>query len=64
MRGAQERFKPIYMGTFKKMEIKSDKPLVLHTDGEVYAGFNHSVHYLKAELLPGALEVIAPKPES
>jgi YegS/Rv2252/BmrU family lipid kinase len=64
MRGAQERFKPIYMGTFKKMEIKSDKPLVLHTDGEVYAGFSHSVHYLKAELLPGALEVIAPKSES
>jgi YegS/Rv2252/BmrU family lipid kinase len=64
MRGAQERFKPIYMGTFKQMEIKSDKPLVLHTDGEVYAGFSHDVHYLKAELLPGVLEVIAPKPKS
>jgi YegS/Rv2252/BmrU family lipid kinase len=62
MKGTQERFKPVYMGTFKQMEIKSDKPLVLHTDGEVYAGFSHNVHYLKAELLPGALEVIAAKP--
>jgi len=61
MRGAQERFKPIYMGTFRKIEIKSDKPLVLHTDGEVYAGFTHDIHYLKAELLPEALEVITPK---
>jgi YegS/Rv2252/BmrU family lipid kinase len=64
MRGTQERFKPVYFGTFKQMEIKSDKPLVLHTDGEVYAGFSHDVHYLKAELLPGVLEVISSKPES
>jgi YegS/Rv2252/BmrU family lipid kinase len=62
MRGTQERFKPVYMGTFKQIEIKSDKPLVLHTDGEVFAGFNHNVHYLKAELLPNTLEVIVPKP--
>ena len=63
MKGSQERFKPVYMGTFTQMEIKSDKPLVLHTDGEVYAGFSHDVHQLKVELLPGALEVIAPEPE-
>jgi YegS/Rv2252/BmrU family lipid kinase len=64
MRGTQERFKPVYMSTFKKIEIKSDKPLVLHTDGEVFAGFSHDVHYLKAELLPDALEVIVPKPRA
>ncbi|MEN8240898.1 MAG: diacylglycerol kinase family protein [Chloroflexota bacterium] len=64
MKGTQERFKPVYMGTFKQMEIKSDKPLVLHTDGEVYAGFSHEVHYLKIDLLPDALEVIVPKPAS
>lgn len=62
MKGSQERFKPVYMGTFKQMEIKSDKPLVLHTDGEVYAGFSHDVHYLKVDLLPDALEVVVPKP--
>ena len=64
MKGSQERFKPVYMGTFKQMEIKSDVPLVLHTDGEVYAGFSHNVHYLKVDLLPAALEVIVPKPAS
>jgi diacylglycerol kinase (ATP) len=63
MKGSQEKFKPVYMGTFKQMEITSDKPLVLHTDGEVYAGFSHDVHKLKVELLPGAFEVIAAKPE-
>lgn len=62
MKGSQERFKPVYMGTFKHMEIKSDKPLVLHTDGEVFAGFSHDVHYLKIDLLPDAIEVITPKP--
>lgn len=62
MKGSQERFKPVYMGTFKQMEIKSDVPLVLHTDGEVFAGFSHDVHYLKIDLLPAALEVVVPKP--
>ena len=61
MNGTQEKDRKVYMGTFKKMEIRSDKPLYLHTDGEMFAGFNHDVHYLKIEILPQALEVIVPK---
>ncbi len=63
MNGTQEKDKAVYMGTFKKMEIKSDKPLYLHTDGEMFAGFNHDIHNLKIEILPGAIEVLVPKPE-
>jgi diacylglycerol kinase family enzyme len=60
MKGTQERFKQVHPGTFKKMVINSKQPLVLHTDGEVFAGFSHSVHQLKIEILPKALEVIVP----
>jgi len=54
MNGTQEKDSKVYMGTFKTMEIRSDKPLYLHTDGEMFAGFNHNVHYLKIEILPQA----------
>lgn len=61
MQGTQEKDKSVYMGRFKSMEIHSDKPLYLHTDGEMFAGFGQEVHYLKVEILPDALEVIVPE---
>ncbi len=61
MNGTQEKDPKVYMDTFKSIEIESDVPLYLHTDGELYAGLNHDVHYLKIEILPQALEVIVPE---
>jgi YegS/Rv2252/BmrU family lipid kinase len=61
MNGTQEKDKDVYMGTFKTMEIESDVPLYLHSDGEQFAGFNHDIRRLKVEILPGALEVIVPE---
>ncbi len=61
MNGTQESDKAVYMGTFKTLEIDSDKPLYLHADGEMFAGFNHDVHHLKIEVLPQALDVIVPE---
>ena len=60
MSGKQERFKQIHPGRFKKMVINSVQPLVLHTDGEVFAGFSHDIHQLTIEILPQALEVVVP----
>ena len=61
MNGTQEKDPKVYMDTFKSIEIESDVPMYLHTDGELYAGLNHDVHYLKIEILPQALEVIVPE---
>lgn len=63
MNGTQEKDSKVYMGTFKTLEIESDSPLYLHTDGEQFAGFNQNIRYLKAEIIPGALEVIVPEKE-
>jgi YegS/Rv2252/BmrU family lipid kinase len=61
MNGTQERFtKIVHPGTFKSMEIHSQQPLVLHTDGESFTGFSHNVRHLKIEILPQALEVMVP----
>ena len=61
MNGTQEKDPNVYMDTFTSMEIESDVPLYLHTDGELFAGLNHDVHYLKISILPKALEVIVPE---
>jgi diacylglycerol kinase (ATP) len=61
MNGTQERFPNIVTpGKFKKMEIISQQPLYMHTDGEVFAGFSHNVRHIKVEIIPGALEVMTP----
>jgi diacylglycerol kinase family enzyme len=59
MRGTHERFKQVRLGTFQRLELQSDRPLLIHTDGEIFAGFGVDVHSLKAEILPGALEIMA-----
>ena len=41
----------------KTMRLKSSKPLFIHTDGEIFAGFGTDVRELALEILPQALEV-------
>lgn len=61
MQGTQSRFKQVKFFTFKKLEIKAEQDLVIHTDGEVFAGFNSGVRHVTIEILPAALQVMAPK---
>lgn len=58
MRGTHGRFSSVYMGTLKKLALKSDKPMYIHTDGEIYAGFGTDVREINLEIIPEALEVV------
>lgn len=61
MNGTQEKFdKIVTPGLFKKMTIESKQPLILHTDGESFAGPSHNVRFLSVEILPDAIEVMVP----
>ncbi len=59
MKGTHGRLKQVKMGQFKRMEIQSNKPLYIHTDGEIFAGFGVDVRDLSVEIIPGAIEVVA-----
>jgi YegS/Rv2252/BmrU family lipid kinase len=59
MKGTHQGFRQIRVGTFNTLELKSDRPLLIHTDGEIFAGFGVNVRQLKVELIPAALEVVA-----
>lgn len=58
MKGTHGRFKPVGMGTFRTVQVESDRPLYIHTDGEIFAGFGVDMRQLSAEILPAALEVL------
>jgi diacylglycerol kinase (ATP) len=59
IRGTHERFKPVFTGQFKTLELESDRPLYIHTDGEIFAGFGVDVRRLSVELQPSALEIVS-----
>ena len=58
MNGTHGRFKQVRMGHFRHLELKADAPLVIHTDGEIFAGFGMDVRALSVEVIPGAIEVM------
>ena len=58
MKGTHGRFKCVRMGECHKMTLKSEKPLFIHLDGEIYTGFDSNTYQASIEILPGALQVV------
>jgi diacylglycerol kinase (ATP) len=58
MKGTHGRFKQIKMGTCKKFKISADRPLYIHTDGEIFSGPGTDIRQVSFEILPKALKVI------
>lgn len=58
MKGTHVRFKQIIMGTCKKFVIKADRPLYIHTDGEIFSGPGTDLRQVSFEILPNALKVV------
>jgi diacylglycerol kinase (ATP) len=58
MKGTHGRFKPVRLGHFRRMQLTSEAPLPIHTDGEMFAGLTSQVREVEVEILPGALQVI------
>ncbi len=58
MNGTHGRFRSVKMGQLKKLSLEADRPLHIHTDGEIWAGFGTDVRKLSIEMMPGALQVL------
>ena len=59
MKGTHRRFtKDIRMGVFKKLSMTADRPLYIHSDGEIYTSFGSNLHKLTIEVVPKALKVV------
>lgn len=58
MKGTHGRFKQVRLGQLHKLQLKADKPVTIHADGEVIAGFGTDVQNVTVEIVPSALEVM------
>jgi diacylglycerol kinase family enzyme len=58
MNGTHGRFKDVRMGQFKKLTLTADRPLTIHTDGEVYAGLTSTVQSVEVGIHPAAIKMI------
>lgn len=57
MNGAHAGSPHVRAGTFRHFNLQADRPLTIHVDGEIYAGFGTDVRALKLKILPSALQV-------
>ena len=59
MKGTHGRFPQVRMGKLTQMELQSESPLVIHVDGEIFAGFGMDIRQLRVEIIPGAVELVS-----
>jgi diacylglycerol kinase (ATP) len=58
LKGTHTTLKDIRMGRCRKLDLRSDKPLALHLDGEVLAGFESTIRQLSVEMIPQGIRII------
>jgi diacylglycerol kinase family enzyme len=58
MKGTHQRFRQVRLGVLQRLELQSDRPLLIHTDGEVFSGFGVDVRHLTVEIIPQAIQVM------
>lgn len=58
MKGTHGRFRQVRMGQLQRLNLQADRPLTIHADGEIIAGFGVDVRSLSLEILPAAIEVV------
>ena len=58
IRGTQERFPYVRMGQFRRLSLHADRPLQIHLDGEIFAGFDSQIQDLEVEVKPAAVNVL------
>ncbi len=59
LKGTHQKLSYVKMEKFHQLELDSDRPLYIHTDGEIFAGFGSRITHLSTQLLPSALVAVA-----
>lgn len=59
MNGTHLRFPQVRNGLFTRMTLSTDRPLIVHMDGEIFSGFGVDVHEMKITLFHHAIQVVA-----
>jgi diacylglycerol kinase family enzyme len=57
MRGTHGRFRQVRIGTLKTIRLRSDRALLIHADGEMFATYPDNVCEVEVGVMPGALRL-------
>ncbi len=60
LKGTHGGLSYVRTGGLRSLELQSDRPLYIHSDGEIYAGMHSTVNRLRIETCPNAIPTIAP----
>ena len=58
LQGTHTRSPHVRLGTFRRLHLRSDRPLRIHLDGEIFADLSTGVRELTVTLIPQALQVL------
>lgn len=58
MKGTHGRFSSVRMGDLTRLTLASDRPLYIHTDGEIFTDFASNLREIEVEILPDGLRVV------
>ncbi len=64
MKGKHTRHPKVRFARFRRLEVRSEAPMYVHMDGEVYADFTQPVHWMQVDIAPAALTVAREMPAS
>ncbi|MEW6178906.1 MAG: diacylglycerol kinase family protein [Chloroflexota bacterium] len=57
MQGTHTRLPYACHGQFQTLELTSDHPLSIHTDGEIYAGLDSTIRKIRVTIIPSAIRM-------
>jgi YegS/Rv2252/BmrU family lipid kinase len=60
MKGTHGGLSYVRTGSLTSLELQSDRPLYIHSDGEIYAGLHSTVNQLRIETCAKAIPAVAP----
>ena len=58
MKGTHMGFPQIKMGTCKSLSVRTDRPMYIHADGEIFTSFGSNLKGLSFDLIPNGLLVV------
>jgi hypothetical protein len=58
MNGTHGRFKPVKLGRMTSARVCADRPLPIHTDGEMFASYEANVRCVEIGIEPSALRLL------
>jgi len=64
LKGTHQKLKHVRMKRVRQIEIKSEQPLVIHTDGEIFSSLNSQTSHVTIKVIPSSLKVICCKREA